>query len=276
MMAASICFFARDEGEGKRAERNCVYFAGDAAAGLSDESDGFGGENLCVVLRGLCGGGEAMLHVVRDFDRSERLDVGERRNALAKLFERGRVEAGGELGLAGHDDLDELAVLGFKIGNEAEHFENGIVEILGFVDDEDDAFIEAGLLGEEVFEAGVEDDGIGIDGDAEVGDEVAKHFIGRALSLENEGGGGVAFKSAHEVEEERGFSHSGNGGEADETATRLDGPDKRGKGFAVGGAGIKKVSVGRVAKGIGGEFEEIEKRLHFLTPSFCLQIVKAA
>ena len=46
-------FFARDEGEGKRAKGNCVYFAGDAAAGLSDEGDGFGSENLCVGSRGL-------------------------------------------------------------------------------------------------------------------------------------------------------------------------------------------------------------------------------
>ena len=200
----------------------------------------------------------------------------ERGDALAKLLEGWRVEAGGELGLAGQDDLDELAVFGFKVGNETEHFEDGVVEILGFVDDEHDAFAEAGLLGEEVFEASVEGDGIGVDGNAEVGDEVTKHFIGRALSLENEGGGGVAFESAHEVEEERGFSHSGNGGEADETATGLDSPDKRGEGFAVCGAGIEEISVGRVAKGIAGEFEEIEKRLHFLTPSFCLQIVKAA
>jgi len=154
-------------------------------------------------------------------------------------------------------------VLGFKVRDQAEHFKDGIVEILGFVDDEDDAFAEASLFGEEVFEAGVEDDGIGVGGNAEVGDEVAKHLGGGALSLENKGGGGVAFEGAHEMEEKSGFSHSGNGGEADETAAGLDGPDQRGEGFAVGGAGIEEVGVGRVAERIRGELEEIEKRLHF-------------
>lgn len=261
--------FASDESERKRAERNCVYFARDAAGGLSDEGDGFGGANILISA---AGGGEAVLNVVGDFERTERLDVGERGDALAKLLERGRVEAGGELGLAGQDDLDELAVFGFKVGDEAEHFENGVVEILGFVDDEDDAFAEASLFGEEVFEAGVEDDGIGVGGNAEVGDEVAKHFGGPALGLENEGGGGVAFEGAHEVEEESGFSHSGNSSEADETAAGLDGPDERGEGFAVGGAGIEEVGVGRVAERIRGKLEEIEKRLHFLTPPFGLQM----
>jgi hypothetical protein len=137
------------------------------------------------------------------------------------------------------------------------------VEILRFVDDEDDAFVEAGLIGEEVFEAGVEDDGIGVGGNAEVGGEIAKHFIGRALGLEDEGGGGVAGESAHEVKKQSGFSHSGNGGETDETATGLDGPDEGGEGFAVGGAWIEEGCVGRIPKGIVGEVEEIEKRLHF-------------
>lgn len=114
-------FLFGDEGERKRAEGNCIYFAGDAAAGLGDEGDGFGGEDILI---GVAGGGEAMLDVVRDFEGSERIDVGERGNALAKLLEAGGVEARGEFGLASHDDLDELALLGFKIGEEAKHFEN--------------------------------------------------------------------------------------------------------------------------------------------------------
>src|ERR1700733_9176705 len=78
--------FSRDKSERKRAERNCVYFTGYAAAGLSDEGNGFGGEDTLISA---AGSRQAMLDVVSDFDGRERLDVGERGDALAKLLERG-------------------------------------------------------------------------------------------------------------------------------------------------------------------------------------------
>jgi len=78
--------FSRDKSERKRTERNCVYFTGYAAAGLSDEGNGFGGEDTLISA---AGSRQAMLDVVSDFDGRERLDVGERGDALAKLLERG-------------------------------------------------------------------------------------------------------------------------------------------------------------------------------------------
>ena len=94
------------------------------------------------------GNAEAMLDVLADFVAIQRAQVIADRDALAKLAKVVIVQAITQLGLAHEDDLQQFAIVGLQIGEEANLFEEFVGEVLRFVDDEDG--VAAGVrLGEE-------------------------------------------------------------------------------------------------------------------------------
>ena len=82
------------------------------------------------------GNAEAMLDVLADFVAIQRTQVIADGDALAQLAQIVIVQALPQLGLAHKHDLQELAVVGLEIGQQADLFEELVGEILRFIDDE--------------------------------------------------------------------------------------------------------------------------------------------
>ena len=77
---------------------------------------------------------------------AEWFEMAEDGDALAELRKPGLRELGGQGRLAGQNDLQQLGIVSLEIGKHAHGFQNGVIQILGFVHDQDKA-----LAGEQFF-----------------------------------------------------------------------------------------------------------------------------
>jgi len=146
---------------GEAVEEGVVAQAVDQAGGSAGEAgdlgDGFGGEDGKVAVQAAgpstaCGDFQAMLNVLGDFLKGQRLEVIAEGDALAKLFEVGLRDFVAEFWLADEDDLQEFVGGRLQIGEHAQFFEDFVGEVLGFVDDDDDEAILGELLNQEAIE----------------------------------------------------------------------------------------------------------------------------
>ena len=121
-----------------------------------DGAHGPFGEEGAAVPAGL---GHAVVHVVGEIVRIERVEFAVDEDALAELAEFVAFDDVLKLGLSHKDDLKELLFVGFEIGEEADLLEDFEGEILGLVDDEDDVAARARCVREGFCSSGGRDRG---------------------------------------------------------------------------------------------------------------------
>ena len=68
------------------------------------------------------------------------------RDPLAELAQPLPVELLAQLRLADQDDLEELALIGLEVREQADLLEQLVLEVLGFVDEQDDVVSGGGLV----------------------------------------------------------------------------------------------------------------------------------
>lgn len=155
-------------------------------------------------------------------------------------------ELGLQLGLADEDDLEELAGVGFQIGEEADVLKGIEGHILGFIDDEDDLaalFDEFEQVLVELFEQFLT--GPARFGDAEFAEDTLEQLgIGEAR-IEDEGGfDGLGFELGEELSTKGGFAATDFAGEHDEALAFADAVAQVFDGLLVTGGEIEEARVG--------------------------------
>ena len=95
---------------------------------------------------------EAVANVVLGLLGRERLQVKARDDALRELLEVGPLEHRAQLGLADQDDLQELALVGLEVRQQAQLLEHLGRELLRLVDDQDVVLADCVRLQQEVVE----------------------------------------------------------------------------------------------------------------------------
>ena len=79
---------------------------------------------------------QPVLDVLGHLEARERHEMITHRDALAQLAQARAVQAVAQLRLADQDDLQQLAVVGFDVGKQADLFEQFLGQILRLVNDE--------------------------------------------------------------------------------------------------------------------------------------------
>jgi hypothetical protein len=79
---------------------------------------------------------QPVLDILADLEARERLEMITHRDALAQLAQARAVQAVAQLRLAQQDDLQQLAVVGLDVGEQADLFEQVLGQILRLVNDE--------------------------------------------------------------------------------------------------------------------------------------------
>ena len=80
--------------------------------------------------------GQAVGDVLLGFLRAQRIEVKARNHALGQLLQRGAGHHGAQLGLADEDDLQQLALAGFQVGQEAQLLQHVGRQVLRLVNDQ--------------------------------------------------------------------------------------------------------------------------------------------
>src|SRR5258706_14066868 len=93
-----------------------------------------------------------MLDVTGDFEPRERRQVIADGDALAELAQAPVVQLVSQLRLAEEDDLQELALVGLEIREQADLLQKLGAQILGLVDEQDDVLAGGELVEEEPVE----------------------------------------------------------------------------------------------------------------------------
>ena len=97
---------------------------------------------------------QAVLDVLADLAVAERMKMVADGDALAQLAQAVLVESVAQFGLAHQDDLQQLALVGFEIGKEADLFEQFAREVLGLVNNKNGVLAALGLMEEEAVDFG--------------------------------------------------------------------------------------------------------------------------
>ena len=95
------------------------------------------------------GDAQPVVDVFADFLGRERGDVIAQRDALLELAQAVAVEDLRQFGLADEDDLEELLLLGFEVGEQPDLLEHARFEVLGFIDDQRDVVVGGQLAQQE-------------------------------------------------------------------------------------------------------------------------------
>jgi len=117
--------------------------AGNAAAGLGQ---GFEGRRGKGILAQQPGHFKTVGHIGRHLRPAQGLNAVMEGNALTQLTQAFLGQFFIQFGLAEHDPLEQLALLGFQIGQETEGFQTGLGHGLGFIDTHHGRFTRLGNI----------------------------------------------------------------------------------------------------------------------------------
>ena len=93
-----------------------------------------------------------MLDIARGFCGRQRIEVVTRDHPLRQLFQLGSGQHAAQLGLTDQHDLQQLAVIGFQVGQQTQLFQHTGRQILRLVDDQHIVFASGVRLQQIVIE----------------------------------------------------------------------------------------------------------------------------
>ena len=125
-----------------------------------------------------------MLDIRSGFGGVERFEPRHNGNALSQLGHLRRSELGGELRLAGENDVHQLLARRLKVGQHAHDFQQRLIQILRFVDYHHDALALARLAHQAFVEFGLHARQIlAVVLHAQIGEQIVQKILGRILRL---------------------------------------------------------------------------------------------
>jgi hypothetical protein len=198
---------------------------------------------------------QAMDDVIMDFAAGQRFQAGNGVKTLPNLFAIGLFEGLSQARLAGQDNLHQLSRGRFEVREHADGFEGVAVQVLGFIEYDDDVLSGAlgfkqvlveqlvaggggrGRLQTQGREDGVEDGGAVVIRVGQVGDL------------------GLAFQRLDQGEQDGCLAQTGAAEEQSEAAALLDGIEECSDGFAVLRGWAEEAAVGCDTEGLFAKAE---------------------
>ena len=154
---------------------------------------------------------------------------------MSQLPQFGRRQLIRKFRLSRQDDLQQLGLRGLEIGEEPHCLENGRVQILRFVDDDDDTTPRPVFL--QHIRIKLIDDGrevrVLIDFPSKFIEKQAHELARSALGMKEEDDTRGRAKMPHQLEQQGGFSHTGRRNERQEPSPEFHAAQQCGEGFAV-------------------------------------------
>ena len=111
--------------------------------------DGLQGLSVKRQRAGMAGHCQAVLNVLRGLGLGQRIQVEARNHALGQLLQLGTCQHGAQLGLANQHDLQQLARVGFQVGQQTQLFQHISLQVLRLVNDEHTALASRVALQQE-------------------------------------------------------------------------------------------------------------------------------
>ena len=189
-----------------------------------------------------------MLDVTADFAELQGFEVIANGDALAQVLQFGLVKMFAEFGLAHEDDLEELAIVGFQVGQEADLLEQFVGHVLGFIDNEDGIFFLVDQAEEELVEKCGGFEAVEIEAfyaEAKFHGDGFDEAVAIEHGVENEGGFPIWAELFEHGAADGSFAGADLAGELDEPLPFANAVEEMVIGFAVLWAEEKKARVWR-------------------------------
>lgn len=212
-----------------------------------------------------------MTDVAGGIFRRERLEILDDGKPLKQLCHVSLLQFFAELRLPRQNDLHEFGVGGFEVGEHADSLKDGVLEILRFVNDEDEAASRKHFLKEDLVELVVHGhEAQAAEFDSELAHEVLKKLTGVALRLKEEDAAGSIAHTLEDLLEKSRLAHAGFGDEGHEAAIGENGVGQRVERGTVRLAGIEIRRIRRDAEGLLAQAVKVEN--HSLPPGWTLEV----
>jgi len=197
--------------------------------------------------------------------RREGVEILDDGKPLKQLCHVSLLEFFAELRLPRENDLHKFGVGGFEVGEHADSLKDGVLEILRFVHDEDEAASRKHFVEKDFVELVVHGDKAhAVEFDSELAHEVLIKLTGVALRLKEKDTTGSVTHTLEDLLEKSRLAHAGFGNEGDEAAIGEDGVGQRVECGTVRMAGIEISRIGCDAEGLLTQAVKIEN--HSLPP----------
>jgi hypothetical protein len=181
----------------------------------------------------------------------QRPEVVARDHALGQLFQLGLGQHGAQLGLADQDDLQQLALAGLQVGQQAQLFQHLGRQVLRLVDHQH-VVVALGVAVQQVAVDGVDiafhaqrAGGCGRQLDAELVADRQQQFLDRQLGIEDVGQAAVVGNLLDEAAAHRGLAGADLARQQDEAAAAADAVQQVGQRLAMALAHEEVARIGR-------------------------------